>query len=447
MGYQAPSAMAKCLQHQPGVRMKTKYWIWIGGVLVAGAAAATAWVIQPAIAPIQPPAPNSFDDASVARGARVVAQGDCMVCHTAPGGAPYAGGLPLRTPFGTIYTTNITPDKETGIGNWPLAAFTRALRHGVSRDGHLLYPAFPYIHYTRMSTADITDAYAYLMTRTPVVAKAPDNDLLLPLRFRPMLAGWNLLYLRPGPVADNPAQSTEWNRGRYLVDGAGHCASCHSTLDPIGGERSPAFSGGNIDGCDAPALTALLQTPKPWNREQLAHYLRHGWSPEHGAAAGPMGPVAHSLSQVPEADTNAIATYIMSLQTPAKALPTTAAAAATATTPPASSATVTQGAALFAGACAGCHSAAAPMMATSGRPSLALSSAVTGDRPDNLIQVVLNGIPWSHPGQDTFMPPFAASLTDAQIASIAAYVRADIGKRPAWPDVEQRATKIRKENQ
>ncbi|MRW84841.1 c-type cytochrome [Pseudoduganella sp. FT26W] len=420
--------------------MKTKYWIWIGGVLAAGAAAAAAWVIQPAIAPIQPPAANDFDSAAIARGARVVAQGDCMVCHTAAGGAPYAGGLPLRTPFGTIYTTNITPDPATGIGNWSLSAFTRALRHGVSRDGHLLYPAFPYIHYTRMSNIDIEDAYAYLMTRTPVTATAPDNDLLLPLRFRPMLAGWNLLYLRPGPVADNPAQTADWNRGRYLVDGAGHCASCHSTLGPIGGERSPAFSGGNIDGWDAPALTALLQAPKPWTREQLALYLRHGWSPEHGAAAGPMGPVAHSLSLAPEADSNAIATYIMSLQTPAKPAPAATAAAT-------DKAAVVQGATLFAGACASCHGTAAPMMENGGRPSLALSTAVNSDRPDNLIQIVLNGVPWSHPGQHAFMPPFAASLTDAQIASIAAYVRADIGRRPAWNDVEQRTAKIRKENQ
>jgi mono/diheme cytochrome c family protein len=419
--------------------MKTRTWIWIAVALAIGSAATAAWVIEPAIDPIQPPASNDFDAVSIARGGRVVAQGDCMVCHTAAAGAPYAGGLPLRTPFGTIYTTNITPEPSTGIGNWSLAAFTRALRHGVSRDGHLLYPAFPYIHYTRMSTADINDAYAYLMTRTPVMAKTPDNDLLLPLRFRPMLAGWNLLYLRPGPVAEDQTQSAEWNRGRYLVDGAGHCASCHSALGLIGGERSPAFSGGNIDGWDAPALSALLQAPKPWNREQLALYLRHGWSPEHGAAAGPMAPVAHSLSRVPEADTNAIATYIMSLQAPVKQH------AAVVALPDA--ARLQQGAVLFAGACAGCHGAAAPMMSSGGRPSLALSSAVTGEQPDNLIQIVLNGVPWSHPQQSTFMPSFAASLTDAQIASIAAYVRADIGRRPAWANVEQRSTEIRKENQ
>ncbi|MBV7534179.1 cytochrome c [Duganella sp. sic0402] len=419
--------------------MKTRYWVWIGATLAASAAAATAWVIQPALAPVQAPGPNDFDSASIARGARVTAQGDCMVCHTAAGGSPYAGGLPLRTPFGTIYTTNITPDPATGIGNWSLAAFTRALRHGVARDGHLLYPAFPYIHYTKMSTADINDAYAYLMTRTPVVYQAPDNDLLLPLRFRPFLAGWNLLYLRPGPVPEDPSQSYAWNRGRYLVDGAGHCASCHSALGPIGGERSPAFSGGNIDGWDAPALTALIQAPKPWTREQLAIYLRHGWSTEHGAAAGPMGPVAHSLSRVPEADTDAIATYIMSLQKPPASVPKPVASD--------DHARVAQGATLFAGACASCHGATAPMMAAGGRPSLALSTAVNSERADNLIQIVLNGVPWSHAQQSTFMPPFAATLTDAQIASIAAYVRADIGKRPAWNSVEQRVNDIRKENQ
>ncbi|MRW92908.1 c-type cytochrome [Duganella sp. FT80W] len=418
--------------------MKRKAWIAIGALAIATIVAA-GWALEPEIKPVPTPNPSEFEPASVSRGARIVAQGDCMVCHTSATGAPYAGGLPLRTPFGTIFTTNITPDPQTGIGTWSLAAFTRALRHGVARDGHLLYPAFPYIHYTRMSTADISDAYAYLMTRTPVNYKAPDNELLLPLRFRPMLAGWNLLYLHPGPATDVQTQSAEWNRGRYLVDGAGHCASCHSKLDPIGGERSPAFSGGNIDGWDAPALSNLLNTPKPWTREQLAIYLRHGWSAEHGAAAGPMGPVTHSLSQLPDEDSNAIATYIMSLQKPATKPATTGPADADVTR-------VRQGAALFAGACAGCHSPEAPMMSMGGRPSLGLSSAVTSDRPDNLIQIVLNGVPWKDSHHSTFMPPFAASLSDAQIALIAAYVRADIGQRAAWKDVDQRVAAIRKEN-
>ena len=426
--------------------MKRTIWRWTAAgiaVLTAGALAA-AWVVQPALAPVAPPAPGGFDPASVARGARIVAIGDCMVCHTATGGRPYAGGLPLRTPFGTIYTTNITPDAATGIGNWSLAAFTRALRHGVARDGHLLYPAFPYIHYTRLTDTDIGDAYAYLMTRTPVQAAAPDNKLIFPLGFRPLLAGWNLLYLRSGPKLADPVRDAEWNRGRYLVDGAGHCASCHSALGPIGGERNPAFGGGNIDGWDAPALTALLRAPKPWTAEQLALYLRHGWSPEHGAAAGPMAPVAHSLSLVPPEDTKAMATYLMSLQAAAEPAPQPR---PTISPGSADTAHIRQGATLFAGACAGCHGDAAPMMATGARPPLNLSTAVAGARPDNLIQIVMNGVPWTQSRSTTFMPAFAASLNDKQIASIAAYVRADIGKRAPWPELDRRVTEIRKENQ
>ncbi|OFA09287.1 c-type cytochrome [Duganella phyllosphaerae] len=436
------------------MKRKTK-WSLAGAVVLAGCAGAAAWMLEPAIAPIAPPAAASFAAQTVARGARVVAQGDCMVCHTASGGEPFAGGLPLKTPFGTIYTTNITPDAGTGIGNWSPAAFTRALRRGVARDGHLLYPAFPYIHYTRMSNQDIEDAYAYLMTRAPVQATPPANQLIFPLNFRPLLAGWNLLYLRPGPVPADGNRSEIWNRGRYLVDGAGHCASCHSALGPIGGERSPAFSGGNIDGWDAPALTALLQAPRPWTEQQLALYLRHGWSPEHGAAGGPMAPVAHSLSTTPPEDAAAIAHYIMSLQNPAAKPPALSAAAVI--KPAANDPALLPGRTLFAGACAGCHTGAAPMMAAGSRPSLALSSAVAGPKPDNLIQTILNGLPWTHTGQSSYMPPFAGTLTDAQVASIAMYVRAEIGQRAPWQDdkqrpldargIEQRVTAIRKENQ
>nr|GEU28220.1 hypothetical protein [Tanacetum cinerariifolium] len=185
-------------------------------------------------------------------------------------------------------------------------------------------------------------------------------------------------------------------------------------LGPIGGERSPAFGGGHIDGWDAPALTALLHAPRPWTEQQLALYLRHGWSAEHGAAAGPMAPVAHSLSQVPQEDTDAIAHYIMSLQDrrapAAPSAPTDAADATDASRGSGSAAAISQGRQLFAGACAGCHGAAAPMMAAGGRPSLALSGAVTGARPDNLIQTVLNGLPWTHTGHARPGPTWASAL-------------------------------------
>lgn len=421
--------------------------LW-GALAIAGigaAALAVAW--QPAIAPIAAPARAAFDQGSVERGARVVALGDCMVCHTAKGGATLAGGLPLLTPFGTLYTTNITPNVSTGssngIGDWSLAAFTRAVRKGVSRDGHLLYPAFPYIHYTRMSDQDIGDAYAFLMTRAPVDAPTPANDLIFPLTFRPMLAGWNLLYLRSGPMPQEPQKSTEWNRGRYLVEGLGHCASCHSGLNVIGGERTPPFGSGAVDGWHAPALTSLRQAAQPWTTQELARYLRDGWSTQHGAAAGPMQPVTHSLATVPEQDVTAMASYIMSLQRADKP----AAPQPEVLLDNADLARLKLGGTLFAGACAGCHSASAPMMAAGQRPALALSSALTGDSPDNFIQTVLYGLALQHPPSSSYMPAFDVVLTDPQVANLAAYLRVESAQKLLWKDIDQRIARIRKEHQ
>jgi mono/diheme cytochrome c family protein len=403
----------------------------LGGAAAAVAVALYWWTRFAPMAPAAaPPAPPSA--LVLAAGARVVALGDCMVCHTAQGGAAYAGGLGLKTPFGTIYSTNITPDPETGIGRWSLPAFTRALREGASRDGHLLYPAFPYIHYTRMTDADIALAYAYLMTRTPVAVQQPDNDLPLPLKFRPMLAFWNVLYLRPGPEA--PQATTPAARGRYLADTLGHCASCHSGLNLIGGERHPPFQGGDIDGWHAPALTRLAHGPNPWTQAELADYLRGGLSLAHGAAKGPMRPVTERLASVPREDVEAIASYLMTIQAPAPPV---------APAPRQAVQTTGQGAALFAAACAGCHARSAPMMALSGRPGLARSSALTGASAANFVQTVLGGIPWEH-GSAVYMPPFAATLTDDQVGALAGYLRQDAGL-PAWQDVPKTSATLRKE--
>ena len=393
------------------------------------------WAAPAPIAPLAAPPPPA-SAAVLAAGARIVALGDCMVCHTAKDGAAYAGGLGLRTPFGTIYSTNITPDPQTGIGRWPLAAFTRAMREGASRDGHLLYPAFPYIHYTRMTDTDIALAYSYLMSRTPVKVRQPDNELPLPLKMRPMLAFWNALYLRPGPAAVQPGAAlqadTRVERGRYLVDTLGHCASCHSGLNLIGGERQPPFQGGNIDGWDAPALTQLAHGANPWTRDELADYLRSGLSLTHGAAKGPMRPVTERLAGVPREDVVAIANYLMSIQAPAR---------------PAAPVSATQvhaeGARLFAAACAGCHAPAAPMMALSGRPPLSRSSALASTSATNFVQTVLGGIPWEH-GSQVYMPPFADILSDQQIAALASYVRQGAGQE-AWTDVPKTSATLCKE--
>ncbi|WLH38432.1 cytochrome c [Pseudomonas sp. FP2196] len=228
---------------------------------------------RPAIAPVE--RPKTFDSAQLQRGARVVEAGDCAVCHTRPGGQYLAGGLPLETPFGTLYSTNITPDPQTGIGQWSLPAFERAMREGIARDGHFLYPAFPYVHYWRMSTRDIADAYAYLMSGPAVDSPARQNRMNFPMNIRPLVSFWNLLFLHAKPLMPVAQQSDAWNRGRYLVEGPGHCAGCHSPLNLIGAEKSgERLAGGAVDGWDAPSLLGMARRVNPWSSEQLERYLR-----------------------------------------------------------------------------------------------------------------------------------------------------------------------------
>ncbi|KAG8153780.1 c-type cytochrome [Burkholderia catarinensis] len=418
-----------------------RLWFGAAGLALAGLAIAIGIMFEPSIAPIEPPPQASFDREQVRAGAKVVALGDCVVCHTAKDGKPFAGGLPLATPFGTIYATNITPDPDTGIGRWSQEAFARALRSGIARDGHQLYPAFPYVHFTRMSDQDIAAAYAYLMTREPVHASAPANDLIFPLNFRPPVAFWNILFLKQGEYRPDPAQSTEWNRGKQLVDGLGHCASCHSPLNAIGGEQTgKAFDGGIVDGWEAPPLNTLGHAARPWTRAQLVTYLRTGRASEHGAAAGPMLPVTRDLATVPVQDVEAIATYLLSIQKPA-ARPAPVAVANHATSPDAQ-----RGAVLFQASCAQCHGPASPMQSIGERPTLAFSTAVNADTPRNAIQMMFNGIGWH--GEDTlnYMPSFIDQFDDRQIADLAAYIRGTYSGHPAWNDVEAMAAKLRKED-
>ncbi|MDB6049317.1 MAG: cytochrome [Pseudomonas sp.] len=380
----------------------------------------------------------------IEHGARLVAAGDCVVCHSSKGGQLFAGGLKLDTPFGAIYSTNITPDDETGIGTWSPDAFKRAMRKGISRDGHLLYPAFPYQHFTRTNAADIADIYAYLMSRPPVHAVTPANQLIFPLNIRPLVAGWNLLFLKGGVVPDGATQSTEWNRGRYLVEGLGHCGACHSPLNLLGAEKKgQAFAGGSIDGWDAPALTRLSAAPVPWTPSQLIDYLHTGLASEHGAAAGPMRPVSQELADAPRADVEAISIYLMSLQAPATpvTLPT-AAQQANPVIP-----TGLDGAhALFIGACGVCHEAGAPMSTLGGRPSLAQSTAVNADSPTNTVRMILDGNGWHASEAAHFMPAYADTLNDRQIADLGNYLRARYSTQAPWASLgEQAVAKIRKE--
>ena len=263
---------------------------------------------RPPIAPIEPPAPASFDAALVRRGAQLAAVGNCAGCHTARGGLPYAGGVPLETPFGTVHGTNITPDAQSGIGGWSEAAFRRAMREGVARHGARLYPVFPFTHFSRVSDEELHALYAFLMTREPVQAKTPSNRLQFPFNVRPLLAGWSRLYLDRTPLRPEARMSAEWNRGAYLVRSLGHCSSCHTPRDALGGEESQRYlDGGEAEGWRAPALNARSPSPLPWTAEQLESYLRTGLAPDHAIAAGPMREVVEGLARAAPADVRAIA--------------------------------------------------------------------------------------------------------------------------------------------
>src|SRR3954452_16503677 len=220
----------------------------IAGLLIAGGGTGLAIAWRPAIAAIDPPAPQSFDADLVRRGRDLAAIGNCSDCHTVRGGKSFAGGLPVPTPFGTIFSSNITPDPDTGIGRWSEEAFRRAMRSGVNRDGQHLYPTFPYDHFTHVTDGDDRALYAFLMTRQPVHATPPANKLSFPYDQRVVIAGWKLLFLRGGNWHPDPSQSAEWNRGGYLVEGLAHCGSCHTPRNALGAEQaSKAFSGGDVD--------------------------------------------------------------------------------------------------------------------------------------------------------------------------------------------------------
>ncbi len=409
--------------------------LFIGG---AGAAFAIAW--RPAIAAIDPPAPQSFDTALVKRGRYLAAIGNCNDCHTVRGGKSFAGGLPVPTPFGTIFSSNITPDAETGIGGWPESAFRRAMRSGVDRDGQHLYPTFPYDHFTNVTDADDQALYAYLMTRPPVRAPARENELSFPLDQRFVIAGWKLLFLRHGTYQPDSTQSAEWNRGAYLVEGLAHCGSCHTPRNALGAERASAqFAGGDVDNWHAYAINARSPAPVPWDADALFAYLRDGWHPEHGVARGPMAQVVSNLSSVPQDDIRAIATYMAGVfGTPTPDRKRQGEAVLAQVKSPAvmqASKTNPAGAAIYAAACATCHET--DRSPPYGGVNLALSTAIAGPDPRNVANIVLSGVRPVEGERSAIMPGFAASMNDGQISALLNYLRARFSNQPRWTGVEK----------
>jgi len=413
----------------------------IGG---AGAAFAVAW--RPAIAAIDPPAPQSFAPDLIKRGRELAAIGNCNDCHTVRGAKNFAGGLPVPTPFGTIYSSNITPDAETGIGRWSEAAFARAMRSGVDRQGRHLYPTFPYDHFTNVSDEDDRALYAYLMTREAVHAAARENQLSFPLNQRVVVAGWKLLFLHRGAYRPNNTKSAEWNRGAYLVEGLAHCGACHTPRNALGAERASAsFAGGDVDNWHAYALNAQSPAPVPWDAAALYAYLHRGWHPDHGTARGPMAEVVSNLSQVPPSDVRAIAIYMADVfgpSPPDRRREGEAVLAQANSVPPGAAQADSQGAAIYAAACASCHESGRPP--PYGGINLGLSSAISGPDPRNLANIVLSGVRPVEGERSPIMPGFASSMSDAQIALLLNYLRSRFSHQPAWTDVEKTVADARR---
>jgi mono/diheme cytochrome c family protein len=390
--------------------------LW-SSVLIGGAQIAA--VAQPAAAPD-----------ILAKGEYLARAGDCIACHTAPEGKLFAGGLAMKTPFGTLYTSNITPDPQTGIGTWTSDQFYSMMHNGRFPDGGLVYPAMPFASYTKVTRADSDAIYAYLRSIAPVRQPNRPHDLRFPYSNRSLILGWRTLYFSEGEYKPDTSKSADWNRGAYLVEGLGHCGMCHTAINALGGSSdSQAFEGGLIpmQNWYAPSLTSNKEAGLgDWSIKEISELLRTGIS-SRGAVYGPMAEVVYnSLQYLSDDDIRAMAVYLKSLaqgtspEKPAPALPSAE-----------SSLLLSLGKTIYDRQCASCHGAAGegkppeyPPLA--GNQSIQMVSAV------NAIRMVLNGgFPPGTAGNPMpyGMPPFAHHLSDDEVAAVVTYIRTSWGNR------------------
>jgi mono/diheme cytochrome c family protein len=383
---------------------------------------------EPSASP--PPAKADARPEQVIRGQYLTAVGDCYACHTVRGSPAYAGGLEMATPFGTLYTPNITPSKAHGIGNWSADDFWRALHEGKSKDGAYLYPAFPYTNYTKVRREDSDAIYAYLMSTPPVEQKSRPHAMRFPYNQRELLAGWRALYFTPGEYQDDPAKSKEWNRGAYLVEGLGHCNACHATRNMLGAiAKDDDYSGGLIplQNWYAPSLSSSRETGLgDWEMRDIVDLLRTGVS-ARGAVFGPMAAVVqYSLQEMTMVDLQAMAVYLKAQHEKTASEPLLAghkpSAAETGTM-------LAAGAKVYKDHCEACHRAdgqGVPRI----YPPLANNQSITMRNAINPVRIVLNGgFPPSTEGNPRpyGMPPFYQELSDAQVAAVVTYVRQSWG--------------------
>ena len=373
-----------------------------------------------------PSSADTIDTAQIERGRYIAKLGDCAACHTSEGGAPYAGGRSIVTPFGIIYSSNITTDKETGIGSWTNDDFWTLMHSGIRKDGAHVYPAMPYPWFTKMTRHDVDDLKTYLDTLPPVRYRPPENELLPPLQFRETVAAWNLLFFEKGVFKPDPSKSAEWNRGAYIMEGPGHCGACHTPANLLGGpERDHRYEGQSIQNWWAPDLTGRGSSGVAmWSAEDIVAYLKNGRN-DHAIASGLMADaVENSTQYMTDADLAAIATYL-------KDLPIEERERDGVRVGDASKETMTDGEHLFRDNCAACHGSDG-----AGVPSLIAdlreSGIVNAPDPVGILRVILAGahgnVTQGAPTRPA-MPPFGWKLNDGEIAAVATYIRQSFDNR------------------
>jgi len=399
----------------------------VGGAAVALAlAGATLVALNLRGEEALPATPSAVDDspAAIERGRYLALAGNCAGCHTARGGAPYAGGLAIATPFGRIYSSNLTPDNATGLGHWSADHFWRALHNGRAKDGRLLYPAFPYTSFTQVSRADSDALYAYLRSLAPVARANQPHALRFPYDTQAALAVWRALSFTPGAAAPVATESAEWNRGAYLVNGLGHCVACHGPRNALGAtELQLGLSGGLIPGEHwyAPSLASAHEAGlAQWPTQDIVALLKTGTAP-HGSVMGPMADVVYQSTQhLHDDDLRAMAAYLQKL--PASEAPPEPAPTSTRRR---DAGTMERGARIYDQQCAYCHGDVG-QGAAGAYPPLAGNRAVTMASPVNLIEVVRRGgyLPATEGNPRPYgMPPFGQVLDDDGIADVLTYIR------------------------
>ena len=368
---------------------------------------------------------NNQSFTAIERGRYLTTAGDCIACHTKPGGKPFAGGLAIETPFGNIVSPNITPDRETGIGRWSDEEFVRAMQQGIGRNGQHLYPAFPYPSFTKASRNDILAIKTYLGTIEPEVNAVVSNQLPFPFNVRASLIVWNALNFTPGELQPRADRSPEWNRGGYLVEGLGHCAACHTPKTLTGGdEKGEAYKGGVIQNWFAPALTNDDRTGLGrWSVPDVVEYLKTGHN-RFAAASGPMAEVVgDSTSHLAEPDLAAIATYLKDIPGGSSAAPAIATG----------DQSFNAGKDMYRASCSACHGQDGAGIKGL-FPALAGSGSVQSANATSMIRVVLQGVrsvATERAVTGPAMPPFDKRYSDQQIAQLLTYIRNDWGNRAA----------------